>query len=62
MYPIIHSNGRADIRYAISNEYCGSEFMVYVVRFCGDWLASFDYQSQAIDFAIKHNKERLEKL
>lgn len=60
MYPIKHDNGRTDSRYTVTYEYCGFEHQMHVVRFCGDYLASFVDINDANEYAINHNEKRME--
>lgn len=41
-----------DKRYTVTREYCGYATARYVVRFCGEFIASFLRKPQALAFAI----------
>ena len=58
-YPIKHSNGTTDHRYALNKENCGRNVKAWVARFCGEWIGTGDNYKDAEDLAIEHNKKRL---
>ena len=60
MHPIKHSNGRTDGRYTVTSEYDGHIQQTYVVRFCGEWIAAFANEYDAVHYAMQHNKHRVE--
>jgi hypothetical protein len=39
---------KTDARYTITREFCGYKKPRYVVRFCGDWIASFGSRRNAV--------------
>jgi hypothetical protein len=41
-------NLRSDKRYTITREWCGYEKPQYVVRFCGEWIASHSTHGAAL--------------
>lgn len=47
-----------DKRYSINKEYCGYKTKRFVLRFCGDFIASSENENLCYYLAIKHNKER----
>lgn len=48
-----------DERYSVKLEFCGHELPQYVIRFCGEFLASCGDAVRAEQIAIEHNKTRL---
>jgi hypothetical protein len=61
MYPVRNKHGETDYRYSITTEYCGYGTPQFVVRFCDEWLQCFESKIDAINYAIFHNKHRMEK-
>lgn len=47
-----------DGRYTIQLEGTGKPNAQYVVRFCGDWLASFSTEKEAVAYAVGQVDER----
>lgn len=41
-YPITHDGITPDKRYSVSLEYCGHEKQKLVLRFCGEFIGSFN--------------------
>lgn len=39
-FPLRHADGSADKRYAIAAEFCGHAEKRFVLRFCGEFVAS----------------------
>lgn len=48
-----------DKRYSINKEYCGYKNKRFVLRFCGDFIASCENKNLAYFKAIKHSNERV---
>jgi hypothetical protein len=48
-----------DRRYSIALEYCGHEKPLYVLRFCGEFIASSISRSSMAMRAAGHNRIRL---
>lgn len=43
-----------DKRYTVTKEYCGLPYPAFVVRFCGDWIATKDTREQAAAIIVEH--------
>jgi hypothetical protein len=43
-----------DERYTITKEFCGYSQKMYVLRFCGDFLGSFEKKYNAVSAAKEH--------
>lgn len=48
----------SDQRYTITKEWTGKEKPQYVVRFCGEWIASCQFKSSAITLAVGEKSRR----
>lgn len=48
-----------DKRYSITAEYNGSKTVMYILRFCGDYIFSADNVLTAKQNALKHSMKRL---
>ena len=44
-------NLRSDKRYTITREFCGHEQPMWVVRFCGEWVACKKHKGAALMIA-----------
>ncbi len=44
--------------YSLNREYCGYKNKFYVLRYYGDFVNSFEYKENAINHAIKLDKEK----
>jgi hypothetical protein len=53
-YPI-----HRDRRYTVTKEFTGHAKPQWVVRFCGEWVASSPFYSSAVVRAVGHNAERM---
>lgn len=53
MFPI-----KSDKRYTITLEYCGYEKPRYVLRFCDEWVESFQFKSGAVVRAVGEKARR----
>jgi hypothetical protein len=54
IYPV-----KRDQRYTVTQEFTGRDKPQWVVRFCGDWVASSASKSSAIVRAVGHHRERM---
>lgn len=52
----------SDTRYTISKEFTGLSHKMYVLRFCGDFVAAYKYKTDAQCAQSAHILERHEKL
>ena len=48
----------SDQRYTITQEWTGKEKPQYVVRFCGEWVASRQFKSSALTLAVGEKSRR----
>ena len=51
-----------DERYQLNLEWCGYAKQRYVLRFCGEWLGSYETKKEGMLQAIFHDDERNYKL
>lgn len=58
IFPIKHKDGSQDNRYQISKECCGREEQAYVLRWCGDYVATSDHTTDLEAIARHHNQAR----
>lgn len=49
---------KTDTRYTINKEFCGYEKAMFVLRFCGNFIASYKYKDTAIQARKEHNIRR----
>lgn len=48
-----------DKRYSVSKEYCGYNEKRYVLRFCGEFVASSEHKNLCLLYAKKHHDKIL---
>jgi hypothetical protein len=45
----------SDKRYTVRKEFCGASRMLYVARFCGEWLGSHAKRGEASKLCERHH-------
>ncbi len=51
-------NLRSDQRYTITREFCGHEQPMWVIRFCGEWVACKKHRGAALMLAAGESARR----
>lgn len=57
-----HEDGSLDLRYRVSREYAGAPDVQYILRFCDDFISSWDDPESAWHAAMVHQEGRLARL
>lgn len=55
----VSQQGKPDLRYSVTREWCGQPEPRFVARFCGDWIGHDISYPGAVLLAVGHNCRRM---